>query len=183
MQGDEKLHVEFYMGAVELTYESEKVGHPVYQDCPFIRSTIPGDMNNIIETRVNAYYRNRFAQKWKAFESGMTEQTQGWALEQWPVITTSQVKTLNYLNIKTVEQLAGLSDGQCQKIGIGSDSLRAKAKAAIAAAADSAATNAQASENKQLRDELEALKKMIQNLPQQEEKRGPGRPKKEPETV
>jgi len=57
----------------------------------------------------------------------------------------------------------------CQKMGMGFADLRNKAKAYLEAAAGTAAETAQAAENQRLRDEIEALKAMVQEV---EPKRG-----------
>lgn len=171
---DRNLHVEFYMNAVQDMPKSELAGHPVFIDVPFIKIHIPGDGHNIVDTKVNDYYANRFKDEFDNFMSGKSQGVSGWLLREWPAVNVSQVKTLEYLNIHTVEQLAGLSDTQLQKIGMGGMELRAKAKAALDAAAGGAAGEAQAAENARLRQEMEEMKAQIAAMA-----RGPGRPRKE----
>src|SRR6478609_8134645 len=141
---DRNLHVEFYMGSVVDGHQTERAGHPVHVDYPFVRIHTPGDPHNIVDTKVNQYYKDRFKEEFENFMSGKGQGISGWLLKEWPVISASQVKTFEYLNCHTVEQLAGLSDSQVQKFGMGGMELRAKAKAAIDAAASGAATAAQA---------------------------------------
>ncbi len=172
---DRNLAVEFYMGSVIDGPASEKAGHPVFMDYPHVRIHIPGDQHNIVDTKVSQYYKDRFKDEFNAFMQGKGAGVTGWRLKEWPVVSASQVKTLEYLEIHTVEQLAGLSDTQVQKIGMGGMELRAKAKAAIDAATDGAAAAAQAAENAQLRAEMQALREQFAAI----NKAGPGRPRKE----
>lgn len=160
-KGDENLFVEFYMGSVENKMESERAGHPVHIEKPFVRIHIPGDPHNITDTIAKPYYQQRFADEWKKFMDNQGQAQEGWLLKTWPIVNVAQVKNLEYLNVHTVEQLAGLTDAQCQKVGMGSEELRMKAKAALGAAKDGAIVAAQAAENKRLGDELEALKAQI----------------------
>jgi len=178
-QLDRNLHVEFYEGTVLDGPASEEAGHPVHMSHPFIRIHVPGDPNTVIDTSVNDYYRNRFPDEYRRFMSGMESGIAGWSLKEWPVIGAAHVKNLEYLNIHTVEQLAGLTDAQVQKVGMGGIDLRTKAKAALEAAKDGAALSAQAAKNQQLEDELAALKAQLNSLSDAAEPRGPGRPRKE----
>ncbi len=182
-RGDENLFVEFYKNAVKSEVASDAAGHPVYIDKPFVRIMVPGDPNTVIDTVANKGYQDRFPDEWRAFQQNDEQVLQGWPLKEWPVINPSQVKNLEFLNVRTVEQLAGLTDAQCQKVGMGTDSLRAKAKAAVAAAQDGAAISAQAAENKHLRDEMQSMREMIANLQlakdAEEDAPRRGRPRKE----
>lgn len=176
---DQNLHVQFYMGAVQDGPRSEAAGHPVFTDTPFIKIHVPGDPNTVIETKVNKYYEGRFKDEFASFMTGMTSGVSGWLLKEWPIVTAATVKNLEFLNIHTVEQLAGLTDSQVQKVGMGGQELRAKAKAALDAARDGALPAAQAAKNQQLEDELAALKAQLNSLSDAAEPRGPGRPRKE----
>jgi hypothetical protein len=160
-KGDENLFVEFYMGSVEDKLASERAGHPVHVEKPFVRIHIPGDAHNIVDTQAKPYYQQRFADEWRKFQDNQGQAIEGWLLKTWPIVNAAQVKNLEFLNIHTVEQLAGLTDSQCQKVGMGSEELRMKARAAVEAAKDGAVVAAQAAENKRLSDELEALKSQI----------------------
>lgn len=172
-----KLNVEFYMDSVPSEIQSQQAGHPVYVELPFIRIVIPGSQNTIIETKVDETHQKRFPDLWRRFLAGQTgEGIKGWRLEQWPQVNTAQVKTLKYMNVHTVEALADLSDGAAQSVGMGVMELRTRAKAALKAAAGNAQTEAQASENARLQNEIDALKAQL--MATAEPKRGPGRPPK-----
>lgn len=178
-KGDENLFVEFYMGSVEDVNQSAAAGHPVHVERPFVRIHIPGDQHNVIDQVAKPYYQQRFKDEWDRFNQNQTQNEIGWPLKTWPLVNVAQVKNLEFLNVHTVEQLANLTDLQCQKVGMGSMDLRAKAQAAIAAAKDGAATAAQAAENKRLSDELEALKNQMAAFSQLQDKPKVGRPRKE----
>ncbi len=172
-----KLNVEFYMDSVPSEFQSNQAGHPVFVEMPFIRIMIPGSQNTIIETRADETHQKRFPDLWRRFQQGQSgEGITGWKLEEWPQVNTAQVKTLKYMNVHTVEMLAGLSDTAAQSVGMGVTELRAKAKAALAAAAGSAETEAQAATTKRLEDEIAALRAQLNAS--SEPARGPGRPRK-----
>lgn len=155
------VFVTIYTDAVELKLESEKAGRPIYTDIPFIRITIPGDTNNIIERKLTEQDKHKYPRAWAEYQRGETQGFTGTPLEQWPQITRAQVKESKYFECHTVEQLAGLTDSHCQKMGMGFRDLREKAKAYLGVAETTAAATAQALENERLRQEMAELRAMI----------------------
>lgn len=165
-----------YSEAVELKAESEKAGRPIFKDFPFIRITIPGDTNNIIERKLTEQDKHKYPRAWADYERGESQGYTGTPLEQWPQITRAQVKEAKYFEVHTVEQMAGLADAHCQKLGMGFMELRNKARAYIDAANGTAQSTAQAAENQRLSDELKALREQIADMA---EAKKLGRPRKE----
>ena len=159
---DQGVNVEFYTDSVPSDYQTVAAGHPVFVEKPFVRIIIPGSQNTIIEVPVDDTHKRRFPIQWAKFSAGEKNgDMTGWKLESWPAINSAQVKTLKYMNIFTVEQLAEISDGAAQAVGMGAMELKTRAKAAVAAAKGNAQVEAQAVENKRLSDELETLKAMV----------------------
>lgn len=173
---ENNVFVSFYTEAVEYKAESEKAGRPIFKDVPFIRVTIPGDTNNIIEHRAKESDKLKYPKAWALYERGESGGHKGTPLEQWPQITRSQVKEAKYFECHTVEQMGNLSDAHCQKLGMGFQELRNKAKAYLAAAAGTADSTAQAAENERMRAEIAEMKAQFAKL---SESRSPGRPRKE----
>ena len=179
---DKALHVEFYTDALLSGYKSEQAGHPVFDDIEMIRIITPGDSKTIIETKVDETHIRRFGEAYKRFKAGLLNTVSGWALKEWPVITASQVKLLDYHNVKTVEQLSTISDQACNTIGMGIMELRTKAKAALEAAKGQAETSAQATRMQRQDEEIASLKAQLEAINAaaiESAKRGPGRPPKE----
>lgn len=173
---ENNVFVSFYTEAVEYKAESEKAGRPIFKDVPYIRITIPGDTNNIIEHKAKPEDQAKYPKAWEMYQRGESGGHKGTPLEQWPQITRSQVKEAKYFECHTVEQMANLSDAHCQKLGMGFTELRNKAKAYLAAAAGTADSTAQAAENDRMRAELAEMKQQLAKL---SESRSPGRPRKE----
>lgn len=178
-QSDAVLHVEFYLDAIRHGVESDAAGRPVFKDEEMVRIIIPGDNKTVIETKVDDTHKRRFPAKYKAFKEGQKTQVSGWILKEWPAVTASQVKELNYHEIHTVEQLANVSDTAINLLGMGMHDLRTKAKAALAAASGNAENESRAVREKQLQEELDAMKAQLAALSAAaiEQKRSPGRPK------
>lgn len=178
-----RCYATFYTDAIQLGFESEKQGRPIFQDVPFIRILVPGDTTNIIEREANDQDKIKYRKEWQHFEAGQTAGLTGTPLEQWPQITRSQLKEAKYFEVHTVEQMAGLADIHAQKLGMGFYELRNKAKAYLDAASGTADSTKQAAENLRLTNMLADLQKQVAELSEASEAKKAGRPKKEPETA
>lgn len=171
MENPTGVFVTFYTDAVELKYESEKQGRPIFKDVAFIRKMAPGDANNIVERVAKDFDKKQFPRQWAEYEAtNKSGEVIGTPLEQWPQITRAQVKELKYLECHTVEQLSEMSDGNLLKMGAGFRPLR-----------DSARKWLDGLNAAKVDEEKEALKKQVAELSETvaEIKRGPGRPKKD----
>jgi hypothetical protein len=108
---DTKLNVKFSAEPVFSKRETYFAnGVPKYVDMDFITITIPGNRDLIIHTPVTDFYEWRFPQEYEAFKRGQEASVTGTPLEMWPVLQPSQVAELKHQGIRTIEQLASLSD-------------------------------------------------------------------------
>ena len=134
---DDLLHVEFFWKEPVLQWQTEVQGKEVRGPrTPFVRIVRPGDNTSIIETAVRDDHKARWPQKWLAWQirEGMIEgagDIPGWKLDDWPGIKPDQLNEVKFLRFSTVEQLAGASDAQIQRLGVGGIGLREQARAAL----------------------------------------------------
>lgn len=156
---DDVLHVEFFWREPVLWWQTKEQGKEVRgARTPFVRIMRPGDQTSILETAVRDDHKARWPQKWLAWQirEGMVEgsgDVPGWKLEDWPVVKESQLHELKFLRFSTVEQLAGASDSQIQRLGVGGLGLREQARAAM-----------KERSRAEYKDELDAKDKMIADL-------------------
>lgn len=176
---ESRVYATFYTDAIPLGFESEKQGRPIFKDVAFIRILVPGDTTNVIDREANEQDKIKYRQAWLRYESGQVVGVTGTPLEQWPQITRSQLKEAKYFEVHTVEQMANLADIHAQKLGMGFNELRTKAKAYLAAASGIADSTHQAAENERLTNMLADLQRQVEELGGKKA----GRPKKEPETA
>lgn len=160
---DNKLFVQFFMLAVRNEIKSIEAGRPIFDDKEYIRIITPGNTKSVLEVPVQDEHRIRFASRYDRWKRGLGEALTGTPLEMWPQMTVSQVAELKALNIYTVEQLAGLSDGNAQQI-MGNNSLRTKAKLFLDAAAGEAVNTKMLAELEKRDDEITVLKQQVQML-------------------
>jgi len=101
---------------------------------PFVRIMRPGDQTSIIETAVREDHKQRWPQQWLYWQmaEGLVDDgagIPGWKIEDWPHLDgqPNLVRDLKYMRFHTVEQIAGASDAQVQKMGIGGPGIRQQA--------------------------------------------------------
>ena len=167
MNPDSMLHVEFIWKQPVDKWQTEKQGKEVLlKRMPYVRIMKPGDQTSIIETPVRDDHKARFPQKWLAWQmkEGLIEgagmDIPGWKLEDWPAINEGQRRELQHLRFSTVEQIAGASDAQVQRLGLGGIGLREPARAAVKAKHKSEYEAEIKAKDKEMEEMRERLKKL-----------------------
>lgn len=134
-------------------------GRPCYVDREWISIRVPGDNTFGIDHFASDDEKAQHAESLAAFKRNhSSEGVIGTLLEEWPQITRSQAEELRNFGIKTVEQLAALTDANAKNVPRGSE-LRAQAKAYLDAAKAGAPTAKLAEEVRQMKNEIEALRR------------------------
>jgi hypothetical protein len=117
---DRGLVVRFSMGTRLDSAKTAEAGREIYREVEYVTILIPGDrLVSPVHRPVQASDKSRFPAQYAAFKNAQSQNTQaitGTPLSAWPVISPSQRKELEYLNIVTVEQLAAVSDGSAQNL-------------------------------------------------------------------
>lgn len=131
---DANLRIRFHLHPVKDEKKSIQEGRPIFEDQEYVEIAIPGDKDNVSDTPLNEFTRRRFAQQYAAWKaSGGNNAVIGTPLDAWPGVSRAQVEELKYFNVRTVEELASLSDTNCQKFA-GIVSIRQRARDFVAAA-------------------------------------------------
>lgn len=119
--------VVFFLDAVYNGAKSEELGRAVYDEVEKVRIIIPGDKNSEVVCQVEPRHRQEYAQQYAAFKAGQEVAPVGTPLETWPPMTPAMVANYKALNIHTVEQLAEVTDGNLQNLGLGARKFRDQA--------------------------------------------------------
>ncbi len=161
-QGDEKLLVRFYL--MELLNEARTLSEGInkYDDVEMVEILIPGCRDNCIR-KASDQDKFRFRRQYDAFLNSKGEGREGTPLSQFPFISPSERKELEYCNIFTGENLINLQDGYIDRIPLDIRSMIPKVKAFMEMAKDTATTVKYAAEN-------DALKRRIASLEEQQMK-------------
>jgi hypothetical protein len=177
---DSVMHVKFYMKSVQDSYQSTQQGRPIYKEIPYIQIMTPGNALNIIDTPAREEHKYRFPRHWAIFQNSQTtdEQIVGTPIDTWPMVTRAQAEDMKGMKFYTVEQIAGASDEQIQRLGMNGQMMRQKAKAYLERANESAIANIRSEEIKQRDEKIAALENMVKMLADKIEQKTP-----EPATI
>ncbi len=157
-QPDGRLYVSFDLFPEENKERSAAEGRPIFEDKEYVSIIVPGDRQNKVHRPVRPTDMVQFKKAYEEFKSGRQAVAAGTPLSEWSAISKSQVEELRHFHVRTVEQLAGLSDGSATNIGP-IQALRTKAKDFMAQAAGSAPLLKMRSELEQRDNELETLRR------------------------
>lgn len=160
---DARLHVTFYMGAMENPKKSEQEGRPIFDDVKMIRVLIPGDKNTISDRLAWEQDYQRFPKQYAAFKAGQEQTHAGTPLKHWSIIKESQRRELEAANIFTVDQLATAADGNIGRF-MGGSQLKQAAKDFIEAAKGAAPLTQMRAELETRDTEIAALKAQMGEL-------------------
>lgn len=161
--GDQRLYVRFFQHPRRNEVKSQEAGRPIFEDAEYIEIRIPGDKDNIVVRPVRPLDRSRFRERYLKFRQGIEDVVEGMPLEMWPVVTRAQAEELKFFNIRTVEQLAEVSDGLAQKF-IGIHELKRKAKTYVEAAAGNAPLEKMEVALKERDNDLDVLRRANEEL-------------------
>jgi hypothetical protein len=153
---DGAVRVRFYVDAIPDKAASAAEGRPVYRDVEFVEKQVVGDKTSTIQRPSTKQDQIAHPREYALFRQGDTEQLTGTPLREWPVASKSQVEELAFFKVRTVEQLASISDGNLMQIGP-IRALRDRAKDWLETAKGHAPTVA-------LRAELDEKEKRIKGL-------------------
>jgi len=166
---DKGLFVEFLIESVKDDEKSLSEGRPIYRDIELIEIRIVGDNKTVVRRPVdlvgsgNAPADNiRFPHQYQAFKNKQVQQNVGTPLEQWPILTKSEVMELKGVNIHTVEMLADCPDGNLKWMG--AREMQKKAKLWLENAKNGAGLGQLQAENDLLKAEIESLKKQMAEI-------------------
>jgi len=166
---DAGLNVRFELRPVKNKLATHRNGGiPVYRDAEYIVIIAPGfEKLFTSESEVTDNHKFRFPYEYEAFKKNQSTPLNGIPLALWGAVTPAQIKELEYHGIRSVEQVASLSDTVADTIR-GFHALKNAAKQFIEASRDTAAANhlqAQLDEVKSAaRGEIDALKDQVAQL-------------------
>lgn len=154
----------------------------------YVTISTPGDVLTIIDRPMYDEDKARFARQWQAFQMKNNDMPiVGYMLEDWAKeapesITEGQVKELQFIGFRVVEQLAAASDRHIAQIGLGAEGLRVRAQQAMKVRNASEHDREMAA----LKEQITALSAIVTMQAAQNAepaKRGPGRPPKVEEAI
>jgi hypothetical protein len=176
---DSQLLVKFFYKTRQDFAESKKQGRPIFKEVEYIDIKVPGDRNCCVCRPARDADRTRFPKHYEAFKNRTAAPETGTPLAEWAKIPRSAVEQLAFANVKTVEQLAALSDTYTGQIH-GGNSYKRMAQEYLKRVEEEKAVgdvSALKEENEDLKAKLEELMKKVDDLTKKKKKK-PTRKKK-----
>lgn len=139
-------------------------GRPIYEDVEYVEIMVPGDKTQTVHRPVRPTDKIEYSKQYQAWKAGHDQHAAtGTLLEQWPGISRAQVEELRHFKIRTVEQLAELSDGNAARMGP-ILALRQRARDFLERAKGNAPLEKMRTELAARDNEIETLKRQVAEL-------------------
>lgn len=175
-----KTIVRFEWKPVELKALTQLEGIPKFENRLFCEQRIPGskDQPGEVEVRFKTNIRGqkvpdpenlivrRYPAELKRFLETGEAPREGVPLEQWARLTKERVAVCHYLDIRTIEELAGCDGNEevIRKLGPGGRELIKQADAYLRSQNDTAVAEKLAAEKQQLLDQVTMMQKQMIEL-------------------
>lgn len=124
-------YVKFYRQWVRNNFKSKEAGVEVGEHQDFILIICPGQPKTEVRRKASDADKMAYMPEWSAYEQGKEHQMSGTPIETLPGLANGMADALKALYIYTIEQMAGLPDIALQKVGMGGNEIRQRAKAYI----------------------------------------------------
>ena len=127
-QDDSGCYATFFLHPIIDGFKSKEAGREIYTEVPYILILVKGQNKTEVRRKATDEDKRRFPREWGAFQDGKINPITGTPLESLN-LAAGIIQELKHLNIRTVEDVAEISDLTIQKIGIGGVEMRNQAKA------------------------------------------------------
>jgi hypothetical protein len=146
----------------------DRDGKPHFEEFEFVTIFVPGDRKTEHYQRVNDEIRQRFPNQYEAWKRGLEAPTEGTPLSECAWIGRAQVEELAFGHVKTVEQLAALSDAQLKNlVPMSGYALRDKAQRHLEQINGAAPNEKLAAENTELKSNMAAMQAQMDAMMKQ----------------
>lgn len=156
---DKKLAVRFFLKEREDQDASTEAGRPIFKEVEYVEIRAPGKRDPLSCRPATDMDKRRFAPHYERFQKRIEEPETGTPLREWPRISRTRVEELQFINVKTVEQLADISDLDAGKFH-GGLTLKAEAKAWLERAKESQVL----AEREELKERVHDLESQLRTL-------------------
>ena len=166
-EADRSLLVKFTIEPRQDAIKSQEAGRPIFVDAEYIDIKIPGNRLGGVKRVATHRDKARFPEHYRLFkariESGGKEELAGTLLTAYPALSRTMVEELAFFNVKTVEQLANMTDANLAKFMNG-QKMKREAQAWLDRASDDAAVAKLEAELAERDARLAELEKKMESL-------------------
>jgi hypothetical protein len=108
-------NVKFFYSYNENREKSLKEGRPIFDEIPSISIQWPGQDETV--RRIEPQDMQEYPELYARFKAGSEPVLEGTPLAEWPMMSGSAMRELQYMGFKTVEQLSVATDDVKRKLG------------------------------------------------------------------
>jgi hypothetical protein len=108
-------NIKFFYSYNENREKTAKEGRPIFDEIPSISIQWPGQDETV--RRIEPQDMQEYPELYARFKAGSEPVLEGTPLAEWPMMSGSAMRELQYLGFKTVEQLAAATDDVKRKLG------------------------------------------------------------------
>lgn len=108
-------NIKFFYSYNENREKSLKEGRPIFDEIPSISIQWPGQDETV--RRIEPQDMQEYPELYARFKAGSEPVLEGTPLAEWPMMSGSAMRELQYLGFKTVEQLSAATDDVKRKLG------------------------------------------------------------------
>lgn len=125
---DKHLAVMFYMKSVPNALKSQAAGVRFHDAVPYVRIHHPGERDQIIDRPVKDEDKVRFAARWREFEAGREQVSDGIPIDMLFPTHPQIADNLRSYGVHTIEQCANMSAHGLDSIGMGAQDYKNRAR-------------------------------------------------------
>jgi hypothetical protein len=108
-------NIKFFYSYNENREKTAKEGRPIFDEIPSISIQWPGQDETV--RRIEPQDMQEYPELYARFKAGSEPVLEGTPLAEWPMMSGSAMRELQYLGFKTVEQLGAATDDVKRKLG------------------------------------------------------------------
>lgn len=160
----DRSYPRFHIETVRDPVASEREGREIWRDEERVEIFLPGNPTTRPVQRVTEDHKRRWPKEYEAFKAGLEMSVDGTPLEQWNILSKSQVMELKALGLMTVEHVADMGQQTTQRIPIGGQRLKTLASAYLDDAVAQAELSKKTAENEKLQGQVTELQAKVTEL-------------------
>lgn len=163
---DDDLMVRFFYKEREDKIKTLAEGRPCFKEMEYVEIRVPGSRDAQACRPATFRDKQRFSRHYEAFQKRIEMPEEGTLLKEWPQVSRSQVEELSFINVKTVEQVASMSDTHANKFH-GGITLKDRAQKWLESAGESKLIAEKEALQSRLRDMESKMAEMQEYMAQQ----------------
>ena len=165
-EADKHLLVKFFTEPRQNMTRTQEEGRPIFEEVECVDIRVPGQRDSTIVRKATYKDKTRFPEHYRMFKArveGAEEKLDGTPLTEYPAVSRTMVEELAFFNVRTVENLANVSDNAASKF-MGGNGMKRAAQEWLEKADKDGEVNRLKAELAERDDRLDAMQAQIDKL-------------------